>query len=168
MAYARKHWLDHVVEFPNRYKETSEGGDLVTEVPAPGEIIQQGTPQSAANFNNLEEGVVEGNEMSDYLAMLTGALSRRTDALIGFSGDVKLDNTSTYPFNSTATSGKTVSLPVKRDTTGYTVDVEVTSETGGCAGQVTVYNKLVNGFQLRYDGSATSINVHYTVRGGAY
>ena len=168
MAYARKQWLDHVVQYPNRYRETSEGGNLVTEIPAPGDIIQQGTPQSAANFNNLEEGVVEANEMSDYAATLIGALIRRVDALRGFAGTVTLTNNMEFPFNQTATSGKTVSLPVNRDTTDYTVDVEVTKETGGCAGQVTVYDKQKNGFKLKFDGSAKSIDVHYTVRGGGF
>ena len=168
MAYARKKWLDHVVEFPNRYTETPAGGNMVTEIPAPGEIIQQGTPQSAANFNNLEEGVVEANEMGDYLATLLASAMRGLDALKGVSGQVMLKNTLAYPFNSTATSGTTISLLTRRDTTDYTVDVEVTEEQGGCAGTVTVYDKLVNGFKLRFDGSAKQIGVRYTVRGGAY
>lgn len=168
MAYNRKQWLDHVVEYPNRYTETPAGGNMVTEIPAPGEIIQQGTPQSASNFNNLEEGVVEANEMSDYLAMLLAAQRRNLDALIGEHGETTLTNKQQYPFNSTATSGTTISLAAKRDTTDYTVDIEVTEEEGGCAGTVTVYDKLTNGFKLRFDGSAKSIGVRYTVRGGAY
>ena len=168
MAYARKHWLDHVVQYPNRYTETSAGGNMVTEIPAPGEIIQQGTPQSAANFNNLEEGVVEANEMSDYNATQIAAMQRRVEALIGVSGNATVANTLDYPFNSSATTPTTVTFPVKRDTTNYTVDVEVTSETNGCAGLVTVFDKLTNGFKIRFDGSAKQIGVHYTVRGGAY
>lgn len=168
MAYNRKQWLDHVVEFPNRFTETSLGNNLVEEVPAPGEIIQQGTPQSASNFNNLEEGVVAANEMGDYIAILLASAQRGLTALKGEYGETTLTNTLPYPFNSTATSGKTVSLAKNRDTTDYTVDVEVISEQGGCAGTVTVYDKHQNGFKLRYDGSARSIGVRYTVRGGAY
>ena len=168
MAYNRKQWLDHVVEYPNRFTETSLGGNLVNEIPAPGEIIQQGTPQSASNFNNLEEGVVEANEMSDYLAMQLAATRRGLEALKGEHGETTLKNTLAYPFNSTATSGTTVTLATKRDTTDYTVDVEVTKEEGGCAGTVSVYDKLTNGFKLRFDGSAKSVGVRYTVRGGAY
>lgn len=168
MAYARKQWQDHVVEFPNRYTETNLGNNMVNEVPAPGEIIQQGTPQSAANFNNMEEGIVEANEMSDYLAMQLVAARRGLAALKGESGTATLKNTLIYPFNSTATNGTSVSLVTKRDTTDYTVDVEVIDEQGGCAGNVTVYDKLQNGFKIRFDGSAKSVGVRYTVRGGAY
>lgn len=168
MAYARTQWYDHVVEYPNRYTETSAGGNMVTEIPAPGEIIQQGTPQSAANFNNLEEGIVASNEMADYIAVLLLAARRGLDALKGERGETTLTNTLTYPFNSTSTNGTTITLAKKRDTADYTVDVEVAEEQGGCAGQVTVYDKLQNGFKLRFDGSAKSIKVRYTVRGGAY
>ena len=66
--YQRLEWKDHVVEFPNRFKEVNLGNGLVEETPAPGEIIQQGTPQSARNFNNIEEGILAGTEMGDYLA----------------------------------------------------------------------------------------------------
>lgn len=168
MAYNRKQWFDHVVEYPNRYTETSLGGNMVNEVPAPGEIIQQGTPQSASNFNNMEEGIVAANEMGDFLAILLASAQRAITALKGESGTATLKNTQAYPFNSTATSGTTISLAANRDTTDYTVDVEVTDEQGGCAGNVTVYDKLTNGFKLRFDGSATQIGVRYTVRGGAY
>lgn len=168
MAYNRTEWLDHVVEYPNRYKEVDLGNGYVEETPAPGEIIQQGTPQKASNFNNLEEGVISGNEMADYLAVTLAGTQRGLNALKGEYGETTLTNTRTYPFNSTATSGTTVTLATKRDTTDYTVDVEVTEETGGCAGLVTVYDKLTNGFKLRFDGSAKSIGVRYTVRGGAY
>lgn len=168
MAYARKKWLDHVVEFPNRYTETPAGGNMVTEIPAPGEIIQQGTPQSAKNFNNLEEGVVAANEMGDYLATLLGSALRVIDSIKGVRGSKTLTNSQTYPFNSTANGGGTsVALSPSRDTTDYTVDVEVTSEEGGFAGNVTVYDKQKNGFKIRFDGSAKTIGVTYTVRGGA-
>lgn len=168
MAYARKQWLDHVVEFPNRFTETSLGNNLVEEVPAPGEIIQQGTPQSASNFNNLEEGVVAGTEMADYLAIMVLQAQRGLENLKGEHGETTITNSQTYPFNSTATNGTTVSLAAKRDTTDYTVDIEVTDEQGGCAGNITVYDKLQNGFKIRFDGSASQIGVRYTVRGGAY
>lgn len=168
MAYNRTRWMDHVVQYPNRYTETSAGGNMVTEIPAPGEIIQQGTPQSAANFNNMEEGIVEATEMADYLATLVWANQRGLAAIKGEHGQATMTNSYTYPFNSTANTPVSVSLTKKRDTTDYTVETEVLEETGGCVGNITVFDKLQNGFKMRFDGSAKSVKVRYTVRGGAY
>ena len=155
MAYNRTRWMDHVVQYPNRYTETSAGGNMVTEIPAPGEIIQQGTAQSAANFNNMEEGIVESTEMADYLATLVWANHSGLEAIKGEHGQVTMTPVS-------------VSLTKKRDTTDYTVETEVLEETGGCVGNITVFDKLQNGFKMRFDGSAKSVKVRYTVRGGAY
>lgn len=161
--YQRQVWKDHVVEFPHRVKETNLGNGLVDEVPAPGEIIQQGTPQSARNFNNIEEGILAGTEMADYLAVMVQQNRRGLETVRGECGTVTMTNTQTYPFNS---SGKTVALATPRDTLDYFVTIEVVSETGGSAGNVTVYNKLANGFSIKFDGSAKSVTVRYNVTGG--
>lgn len=57
MAYGKKLWLDHVVERPRTYTETVNSDGSKTFADAPGEIIQQGTPLSAENFNHAEEGL---------------------------------------------------------------------------------------------------------------
>lgn len=165
MAYARKQWLDHVVEFPNRFTETPLGNNMVNEVPAPGEIIQQGTPQSASNFNNIEEGIVNANEMNDFLMIQILQAQRKLEKVEGEYGEVTMTNSQKYPFNN---SGSTVALATSRDTTDYFVTVEVLEETGGSAGEVTVYNRLQNGFGIRYTGSATSVRARFIVTGGAY
>ena len=161
--YQRQVWKDHVVEFPNRFKETNLGNGLVEETPAPGEIIQQGTPQSARNFNNIEEGVLAGTEIADYIADMVLQTRSGRDPERGECGTVTLTNTQTYPFNN---SGKTVALATPRDTLDYFVNIEVVSETGGSAGTVTVYNKLANGFSVKFDGSAKSVTIRYNVTGG--
>ena len=161
--YQRQVWKDHVVEFPNRFKEVNLGNGLVEETPAPGEIIQQGTPQSARNFNNIEEGVLAGTEIADYLAVMVLQNRRGLETVRGECGTVMLTNTQTFPFNN---SGKTVALATPRDTLDYFVNIEVVSETGGNAGTVTVYNKLANGFSIKFDGSAKSVTIRYNVTGG--
>ena len=57
MAYKRTSWKDHVVEKPKTFRETVNADGTKTLEDAPGEIIQQGTPMSATNFNSLEEGL---------------------------------------------------------------------------------------------------------------
>ncbi len=161
--YQKNLWQDHVVEYPNRFKETNLGNGMVEEVPAPGEIIQQGTPQSARNFNNMEEGIFNANELTDYLMIQTLQNARRIETVRGESSTVKMTNNQAYPFNS---SGSTIALVTPRDTTDYFVMVEVLDEAGGSAGNVTVYNKLANGFKIKFDGSAKEVTVRYNVTGG--
>lgn len=161
--YQKNLWQDHVVEYPNRFKETNLGNGMVEEVPAPGEIIQQGTPQSARNFNNMEEGIFNANELTDYLMIQTLQNARRIETVRGESSTVKMTNNQAYPFNS---SGSTIALVTPRDTTDYFVMVEVLNEAGGSAGNVTVYNKLANGFKIKFDGSAKEVTVRYNVTGG--
>ena len=161
--YQKNLWQDHVVEYPNRFKETNLGNGMVEEVPAPGEIIQQGTPQSARNFNNMEEGIFNANELTDYLMIQTLQNVRRIETVRGESSTVKMTNNQAYPFNS---SGSTIALATPRDTTDYFVMVEVLDEAGGSAGNVTVYNKLTNGFKIKFDGSAKEVTVRYNVTGG--
>ena len=47
----------------------------------------------------------------------------------------------------------------------YVVNVEVTAAAGNIQ-TVEVYDKQLNGFKLRYDGSATSATIKYYVTGG--
>lgn len=54
MAYKPTRWKDHVVERPRTYTEVANSDGSVTHTPAPGEVIQEGTPQSATNFNKPE------------------------------------------------------------------------------------------------------------------
>lgn len=76
--------------------------------------------------------------------------------------EVSLTNSLVYPFND---SGKTVALTHERDTLAYQVDVEVLS-ADGLVGDVEVYDKALNGFKLRYTGSAGHVAVRYYVHGG--
>lgn len=67
MPYPQTDWKDHVVEKPNTYRETVNSDGTKTYAAAPGEIVQQGTPMSATNFNKLEEGVGSAVMMGDLL-----------------------------------------------------------------------------------------------------
>lgn len=114
---------------------------------------------------NTETGFSAAREM--YYEALLATMHHETTlkGLAGIAGTVTARNTLAYPFNN---SGVTVSLSPVRNTTDYSVDTVVLSETGGQAGRVEVYDKLVNGFKLRYTGSAKEISVKYIARGGVY
>lgn len=76
MAYERTKWYDQVVEFPRRFTVTDNGDGTETHTEAPGEVVQQGTPMSATNFNNLEEGLQHAAIAFDYYFMTSQAKQR--------------------------------------------------------------------------------------------
>lgn len=78
------------------------------------------------------------------------------------AGSVKITNGQAYPFNS---GTATIVLNTPRQNMNYVVNVEVTAATGNVQ-TVEVYDKQLNGFKLRYDGSATSATIKYYVTGG--
>ena len=139
--YKSTKWLDHIVD------ETS------------GEIIQEGTDQSAGHFNNMEHGISDAHTAAAVLLIAAGNIiaEQTVEKIV-----VELTNTKSYPFNN---STSTVSMATTRTTTNYTVDAEVLEHDGN-VGDIIVSDKLLNGFKVRYDGSATSVTVKLTIRGG--
>lgn len=163
--YNKTYWQDHVTQYDNRYREQSNSDGTISHIPIEGEVLQEGTPQNAANFNNIETGVFSSHETAAELARIALQHERRINALSGETGTITLKNTSAYPFNN---SVKSVSLAKTRDTGEYTVDAYVTAPTdGGSVGRIVVTDKLKNGFKISYTGGAASVTVKYTVRGGA-
>ena len=144
--YNRIIWKDHVTD------------------PATGEPIQEGTPQSATNFNNAEEGIMAGDTGMAVLAQQVLQHKRLLSDLEGEIDEASMTNTLEYPFNN---SDITVNLLKTRDTLNYRVDTEVVSSTG-IVGDIVVYDKQLNGFKIRYTGSATAATVKYYVIGGMY
>jgi hypothetical protein len=139
--YNRTQWKDRVV-------------DQTT-----GEVIQEGTLQSAGNFNNMEDGIEDATVAAAFLVIAAGQLDAQTAAE---EKTVTLTNTQSYPFNN---SQKTVSLSTTRTTTAYSVDVEVLEHSGD-VGDVLISDKLLNGFKVRFDGSAKSATVKLIIKGG--
>lgn len=61
-SYTPTEWQDHYVERPQTYvvKENADG--TITLVSMEGQIIKQGTPLNASNFNNMEAGITSAKE----------------------------------------------------------------------------------------------------------
>jgi len=59
LSYTATAWKDHVVAKPRTYNETTNPDGSRTDSPAPGTIIQQGTPINAANLNHIEGGILD-------------------------------------------------------------------------------------------------------------
>lgn len=164
MSYNRIFWVDHVTEFDGKFKLTDNGDGTVTLEPVEGTILQQGTPQNDPNFNNGEEGTFAANELGAETTRMLLQHWRILKTLIGEVGETTLTNTLEYPFND---SIKTIDLAINRDTTDYSVDVEVLSSDGD-VGKVEIRDKQLNGFKLAFTGGASSANLKYKIKGGMY
>lgn len=127
-----------------------------------GEMIQEGTPMSRVQFYNMETGILGNNVLGAFLLQQAMQQQRVLSDLEGEIREVALTNSQEYPFNN---SGKTMALTHERDTLAYQVGVEVV-KADGLVGDVEVYDKALNGFKLRYTGSARSVTLRYYVRGG--
>ena len=163
--YEAKMWQDHVTQYEDRYIETKNDDGTINHIPVEGEIIQQGTPQNATNFNHLEEGVTNAGELAALMALTTMQQARSIKNMTGEVITTTLTNSQQYPFNN---SVKTIALAVSRNHKDYTVEAEVLEAVGGFAGDIEVTEKLENGFKIATTGSATSVTVKIFVKGGFY
>lgn len=156
-------FLDHVVEYPGRFQETDLGDNMIQHDPAPGEIVQEGTPLNAANMNLLDTAALQAIMMGSLNTSLLRQLSDKVEAQAGEQIEVTLTNTQQYPFNN---SNVAVQLGTNRNKKNYTVLVEVLDSEGGGVGEIIISNKLLNGFQIAYTGAASSVTVNCIVQGG--
>lgn len=163
--YEWKQWQDHVTEHENRYIETQNDDGTITHVPVEGEVLQQGTPQSATNFNHMEDGISNAGELAALLETEVIHMNQRAADETGETLLLTLTNNQQYPFNN---SVQTVALKTERNHLDYTVTAEVLDYSGGCVGDIEVTEKLVNGFKIAYMGSAAEVNLKVFVKGGFY
>ncbi len=161
--YVPLDWKDEVVEHPYRYRESVNGDGSIEHVPDPGETMQEGTPQSATNFNHMEKGIFEAHEICAENTRMLNSAGKKLDGIVGETLQVTLSNNQEYPFNN---SLKTVQLATKRNTKDYTITPEVVSVTGGAVGDIVFSDKLLNGFKVAFTGSATKVVLNLYVRGG--
>ena len=161
--YEPKLWQDHVTEYENRYTESRNEDGTITHTAIEGEIIQQGTPQNAFNFNHMEEGISNASELSALLTITTIHQKQAVDNLRGETIEITLTNTQEYPFNN---SEETVALEIERNNMDYAVESEVKNCEGGFCGEIIVSNKLLNGFKIAYSGSAKSVTLKIHIKGG--
>lgn len=156
-------WKDHVVEHPSRYKETEIKPGVIELEKDPGEILVQGTPMNAGNFNTMDLAALEAMLMASESSRAICILQNTVNGLTGKKIPVTLTNSRVYPHNN---SKKTIPIPTPRNTMDYTIECEVESVTGGAVGELVITDKLLNGFKLAHTGSATKVVVNCFVRGG--
>ena len=124
-----------------------------------GELIQEGTDQSAGHFNNMEHGISDAHRAA---ALLVIQSSLTADQVATEEKTVTLTNTQRYPFNS---STQTIALSTVRNFADYTVEAEITDHEGN-VGEVRIFDRMLNGFKIAYDGSAKTATVKLRIKGG--
>lgn len=162
MPYTRTYWYDQVAADPTHYDITLIGGTEHTIVPKFGVITVAGTPMDAATFNNMEAGIVECNGMILFLSDIVNRLHKD-----GYAAQetfaITLTNTKEYPLND---SGDSIVLSIPRNNTNYNVRWIVTAQAGGNVGDVVISSRAVGGFDIAFDGDATSVDLTVIVEGG--
>lgn len=144
----------------NPYNPTPWQDDIYDQ--ETGELIQEGTPMSRTQFYNMETGILGNNILGAYLLQHVMQQQRSLNDLVGEIKEVTLTNSLDYPFNNSAT---TIALEHERDNLTYRVGVEVV-EADGLVGDILIYDKALNGFKIRYTGSAQNVTLRYYVTGG--
>ena len=124
--------------------------------------IQEGTPQDEQNFNNMESGINGANLFLEYLASV---VKHNQDKLNNTSGEViTVTPTNTKGFYDN-NSVKTVSLSPMRDSLDYVVDAEIQGNTTN-VGDIVVFDKQLNGFKVKFTGSAKEATLKLLIHGG--
>lgn len=139
--YRRTFWLDKVEDVDTH------------------EIIQEGTDQSAGHFNNAEHGISDVN-LAAALILISSSLT--AEQVATEERTITLTNSQSYPFND---STKTIALATARNFTDYTVEAEVLEHSGN-VGDVKIFDRMLNGFKIAYDGSAKSATIKLRIKGG--
>lgn len=168
--YKQTKWKDHVTQYPNRRRFANNADGTVDVEKAQGEVIQQGTPQSATNFNNQEDGIQDAHTavqvfLHYFLQFDRWVRQKVADFAAEFLNEIQtvtLTNTLKFPFNN---SIYTVNLVTARKTLNYDVSWEVTAANGN-VGDIIVTDKQLNGFKIAFDGSATSVTLKLRIKGG--
>lgn len=65
MAYIKTNWQDRVVEKPRTYIVIDNPDGTVTLTPAPGAVVQEGTPVNASRLNKIEQGIADAAAKAD-------------------------------------------------------------------------------------------------------
>ena len=164
---ARRVWKDRAVERPRTYTIQNNPDGTVTLIPAPGQIIEEGTPVNASNLNGLEEDL-ESHKADDAAhgwnekkyKTVSGILSQNSDTSktinVGFTPKLVI---------CIANNGKYCYI-LNNDEVAIRFDSSGTPDSSSASGSIitTDYNTRLtsNGFKIgKYPDSDTSYLLNY-------
>lgn len=174
-------WVDESDQYENRFTEVDNGDGTITHTKVRGTVYVVGTPQDAAHFNNMENGILDAHAAVGLLVnalrqlgwhveevtepritALEGRAAELEQHQVAFTGSAVLTNSLAFPFNN---SLKSVALSHALENANYEVVILSITATGN-PGEIEISDRQVNGFKLAYTGSASTVTVNYAVIGG--
>jgi hypothetical protein len=141
-------------------KHPEQGYNLALPVSVAEAIFADDNETVQAHLNDLHGA-------SDFNSAAIGYLKLAADNVKPLIMNVALTNTDDLPLyiNNSKTA---VNFPTgkNRNNLDYTVQWELVSATGGDVGEVAITQKQLNGFQIEYTGSASSVTLKLYITGG--
>lgn len=137
-----------------------------------GNIIQEGTPFSAGNMNNIVEGIEIGHSSVGLLAtFLAQQVNLNKQEIEKYQkqrllqGQATITGTSSNGYFRDSEPFVQVSLTGFAQINAPNYDVLVTPISGdaGLVGRLEVYDKTQNGFKVKMTGSASSVTFLWTL-----
>lgn len=58
-------WKDRAVERPRTFNIQNNADGTITLIPAPGQVIEEGTPVNASNLNAIEKDILDAAQITD-------------------------------------------------------------------------------------------------------
>lgn len=90
MAYTKKTWLNKILTYPNKLLLKNKTTNEIVEYEIQADLTnieQEGTPTSAENFNNIENGIYENsNNISELSILLNNKIDKYTKLYSNVSG----------------------------------------------------------------------------------
>lgn len=94
MSYTKTVWKDRVVENALTYNLQNNTDGTITLVPAPGTVVEEGTPVNAENMNKIESKLLSLDTSAIKIYTTTTELALTTDTCMAYQ-DVIADLTGT-------------------------------------------------------------------------
>ncbi len=144
VSYTKTVWEDRVVQRPRTYTHTENDDQSVTHTPAPGLVVQEGTPRSAGNMNHIEQGIkdcvdainnLESSTLAETVYSVTIPATDWTGSAAPYSRTVAVPGilASDTPFVDVALSGTYAAMQTACD--NWSLVYRVTTSTNA----ITVY-----------------------------
>ena len=120
--------------------------------------VQNGTPLSAENLNNLEACAMEAGALAALVSTFCrgGSSSSKVSDTVVVEGHIEWDNATHIDIPAHAI----------RNNTDYFVATEVTDIHGESSVTIVISNKTVSGFDARYVGGGEPVDVRFIIMGG--
>ena len=153
-------WVDHIWQYPNRYRLQQNADGSITIIPEKGDILQQGTPVNAENLNKIIDALKthEADNAAHDKIMVTGEYvgdgTSSRKIVLGFKPNIVI----LYQLNS---NGYPISVHYRHGGYGYRLERGTSSRyTGASPAGYKYITPLIadDGFEVEYRDDLSDTN----------